>query len=132
MSQRLKAGDLLEVSAPFGNFVLPDTLADPTNTQPIVFMAGGIGVTPVLSMLKTLVQRGAKAPMYLLYAVNNSASHAFDNEFEEIARVNPSFNYHVVYSEPKDGDKQVRFMRNFFSFVFHFTLVFASLLSFCC
>lgn len=51
------------VEGPYGEFVhLPDTCP-----QGAVFIAGGVGITPILSMLRTARDRGATAPMWLIY-----------------------------------------------------------------
>lgn len=78
-----------------------------TSPDPVVFMAGGIGVTPVLSMLRTLTEEGSKAPLYVMYAVQNSGFHAFDDIFKSISTQFPNVKYHVLYSDPKAEDKQV-------------------------
>jgi nitric oxide dioxygenase len=101
MNERLKVGSIVELSSPFGNFLLKE---DHNTTEPIVFLAGGIGITPVVSMLRTLTENGSKAPLYVLYAVRSSEYHAFHDAFKSISTQFPNVKYHVLYSEPKSND----------------------------
>ena len=73
----LQPGDALKISEPMGDFVLPkDT------TIPLVFVVGGIGVTPVRSMIKWLLDKQEKRDITLIYGVRNSSEVAFSELFE--------------------------------------------------
>jgi len=104
LNERLSVGSIVELSSPFGNFVLKEDRI--TSTEPIVLLAGGIGVTPVISMLRTLTENGSTAPIYVLYAVRNSEYHAFHDAFKSISTQFPNVTYHVLYSGPKSNDVQ--------------------------
>lgn len=71
LHQRLKVGDIVQLSAPSGGFVLPRT-----SPQPIVLLAGGIGITPFINLLETLPDRDP-LDVTLYYANLNSDTHAF-------------------------------------------------------
>ena len=73
----LKAGDVVSARAPSNNFAL-----EPSST-PIVLLAGGIGVTPVVSMAATLTARGH--PYRFFYAGRTRAQLAFLSEIEALA-----------------------------------------------
>lgn len=62
----LKPGTKVEMVEPEGDFVLPD---DPK--RPLVFVAGGIGITPFRSMVKYLSDTKAKRDIHLIYALND-------------------------------------------------------------
>jgi len=104
LAERLKVGDTVELSSPFGNFGLKKEQQE--SNEPLVFLAGGIGVTPVLSMLKVLTKSRSKAPIYVLYSVKNSKFHAFDETFKSMMKNFPNVKYHVLYTEPQTEDKQ--------------------------
>lgn len=87
-------------------------------------MAGGIGVTPVLSMIRTLTEQGSSAPLYVMYAVQNSNFHAFDDVFKSIVTQYPNVKYHVFYSDPKSEDKQVCFLEPCFINIILFCSIF--------
>ena len=79
----LCVGDILETRAPAGEFSL---LAD--TTRPIVLMAGGIGITPMISMLRHIVFEGLRTrhirPVWLFYAARTLSERAFDAEIAEL------------------------------------------------
>ncbi|MGW4245401.1 molybdopterin dinucleotide binding domain-containing protein, partial [Nocardia sp. NPDC004722] len=69
----LEVLDRVEISAPAGQFVIPADL-----DNPVVMLAGGIGITPFLSYLETVAATGTTAPALVLhYGVANSADHPF-------------------------------------------------------
>jgi uncharacterized protein len=94
-------GDTLQVRAPAGHFHL-DTAA----STPVVLIAGGIGITPMFSMLRWCAQHQAQRPVHLYFGVRNSAEHAYKALLEELAARLPQFTLHVVYSKPLPEDAQ--------------------------
>lgn len=73
-----KPGLKLDMSDPMGDFVLPkDT------TIPLLFVAGGIGITPMRSMLKWLHDTAEKRDVQLIYAVGNVENAVFTDLFNE-------------------------------------------------
>lgn len=80
----LKPGDEIVVSGREGDFVLPQ---DPE--KKMVFIAGGIGITPFRSMIRYLADRGTQRPIILLYSNKTAPDIAFGKLFDEAAsRVN--------------------------------------------
>lgn len=72
----LQPGSEIMMSSPMGDFVLPkDT------SKPLVFIAGGIGVTPMRSMIKYMVDAKDQRTVHLIYAANNISEVAFDELF---------------------------------------------------
>lgn len=75
------------IRGPFGgDFSLPENKG-----SHVVFIAGGIGITPFLSMSSFVAEKGFPLPITLLYANRNEKSSAYLKEIEEIARRNPNF-----------------------------------------
>jgi uncharacterized protein len=97
----LQQGDTIEVKAPAGRFVL-----DPEPTISTVLIAGGIGITPLLSMLRAGLATHASRTIHLYYGVRRGGEHAFRQELAQLARLHPSFHANVVYSQP--GAEDVR------------------------
>jgi ferredoxin-NADP reductase len=93
------AGQTLQVRAPSGHFHL-DTLAH----TPVVLIAGGIGITPMMSMLRWCAQHQPERVVHLYYGVRNSAEHAYKAVLEDMARTLPQLRLHVVYSKPLAED----------------------------
>ena len=74
----LKNGDLVSVSEPMGDFVLPKDAQ-----IPIVFVAGGIGITPMRSMVQWLTDIREKRNIVLIYATKTLNKFAFRKLFEK-------------------------------------------------
>ena len=74
----MQPGDTIEAVNPEGDFVLPD---DPA--QPLVFVAGGIGITPFRSMLKMMHDTKQLRPIQLIYAAKTADEFAFKDELAE-------------------------------------------------
>lgn len=88
---RSKPGERIMMSQPMGDFVLPKD-----KTLPLVFVAGGIGVTPVRSMLKWLADSGEKRNVRAIYAAHDNESVAFKELLERAAKVT-----YVLQNPPK-------------------------------
>ncbi len=77
----LSAGTLAYVDGPHGNFTT-DTEA---NAPGFVFVAGGVGLAPIMSMLRTLADRGDRRPMHLIYGAGTWENVLFRDELESLA-----------------------------------------------
>ncbi len=96
----IEEGHRIEVGPPCGEFTV-----DPTNiTKPIVLIAGGIGVTPLLSMAKSIVLANPSAELYFVQAARNSKVQAFADELSDLADAGPNVRTKVVYDAPLAGD----------------------------
>src|SRR3546814_14325611 len=71
INDKLRVGDVLDVSAPRGNFTLR-----PGGT-PVVFLSGGIGATPVLAMLHVLAAEESSREVWWFYGARNRSEHPF-------------------------------------------------------
>jgi nitric oxide dioxygenase len=94
-------GATLEVGPPCGEFTLDPAQA---NGRPIVLLAGGIGVTPLLSMLKSLAHQRVQTPVHFIQAAQNSRVHALANEVRRVAEDRPNVCVHVRYDKPLAHD----------------------------
>jgi nitric oxide dioxygenase len=97
----IAVGQHIEVGPPCGEFTLDPTTID---DRPIVLLAGGIGVTPLLSMAKALHKAAVKNPVYFLQAAKNSRVHAFADEVRHLSSSASNFKTHVIYDTPLEGD----------------------------
>jgi len=96
----VQVGDLLQVRAPSGQFFL-----DADAKEAIVLIGGGIGITPMMSMLRWSLEHRPQRDIHLYYGVRNGADHAFKSALSELAASNPCLHLHIVYSRPEDGDR---------------------------
>lgn len=99
LHDNVRVGDELELGPPCGEF----TLAPESCEGPVVMLAGGIGVTPLLSMAKALVAHDSPAPLYFLQAARNSRVHALGQEVRALAREG-NVKTHILYDEPLEDD----------------------------
>ncbi len=98
---RVHVGDMLQVSAPRGSFTLPE------GDSPVVLLSAGIGATPVLSMLYSLVSN-AKREVWWCYGARNGNEHPFAAEARKLLTDLPNSRSFIVYSQPGEGDQQGR------------------------
>ncbi|MCE9661712.1 MAG: 2Fe-2S iron-sulfur cluster binding domain-containing protein [Burkholderiales bacterium] len=104
---QVRDGDVLRVKAPSGHFFI-----DPDATVAAVFIAGGIGITPMMSMLRWCIANQPERAVHLFYGVRNSADHAFKELLEELAGSHRRLQLHVAYSSPAPDDVQGRDYRH--------------------
>lgn len=97
----IEPGDQLQIGPPCGEFTV-DT--ETTATKPIVLLAGGIGVTPLLSMAKSILQANPEASIHFVQAARNSKSHAFADELRNLSQIGSNVQTRVVYDAPIAGD----------------------------
>ncbi len=96
----IQEGHCLELGPPCGEFTL-----DPASvTKPIVLIAGGIGVTPLLSMAKSLIRTKPAATIHFIQAARNSKVQAFADELRQVAAGLPNVSTKVIYDAPLPGD----------------------------
>ena len=99
LHDRLAEGDVIEVAAPRGAFCLEED-----SPRPVLLLAGGIGVTPLLSMLYRLAQSARRA--WLLHAVENGEVHALGAEAAALAALAPDrITVRNVYRAPTAQDR---------------------------
>jgi ferredoxin-NADP reductase/MOSC domain-containing protein YiiM len=96
-----RVGHHVSLRAPAGQFVL-----DVGGYRPVVLIAAGIGVTPLVAMLQAHLARGATGiPVYLMYGVRTPAHVAFRDELDSLARAHPSLRVRYVYSRSDAGGR---------------------------
>jgi ferredoxin-NADP reductase len=76
--ERLRVGEVIEVDGPKNNFALEDAPA-------YVLIAGGIGITPSISLLRTAADRGDRRPFLLVYANRTEADIVLAEELTGLA-----------------------------------------------
>ncbi|WP_151757994.1 hypothetical protein [Dictyobacter vulcani] len=99
LHEHVQIGDTLLISAPAGMFTL-----DTTRTNPVAFIAGGIGLTPLLSMLQTVVKQQPERSAQLVYAVRDHHFHAFAEELQQLAAQNPAISHTIFYENGTEED----------------------------
>ncbi|MER5445483.1 globin domain-containing protein [Streptomyces sp. NPDC002766] len=89
---RVREGDVLELSAPYGDLVLEDA-AD----TPLLLASAGIGVTPMVAMLARLAETGHRAPVTVVHGDRSPADHALRADHEAYSEKLPDAAVHFWY-----------------------------------
>lgn len=90
----VERGAVLEVGQPCGEFTF-DCTAD--TDHPAVFLSGGVGITPVISMLHAVVDARIERDIFFIHAARSRRVHAFANEVRQLAARHPRVNVHVYH-----------------------------------
>lgn len=83
---KLQPNQEVEISGPFGFFVLPKEI-----DYPIVFLAGGIGITPLITMIEKLVAMKHGREYYMFYSNREEKDIAYRKELEKLDSENENF-----------------------------------------
>lgn len=102
INAHLKAGDTVQVMAPQGRFFVP---LDPSAHRHHVGIAGGSGITPILSIMKTVLAREPMSRFTLLYGNRSLQSTMFKEELEDLKNryLTRLVLHHVFSDEPTDS-----------------------------
>jgi ferredoxin-NADP reductase len=96
---RVQVGDVLDVRAPAGTFLI-----DPLAAEPIVLIGAGIGITPLVSMLEAVLHTGRRREVFALLGFRNGREHPFKDRMSRLAEGHPEIQIHVSYSAPLGED----------------------------
>ena len=99
LKSRVRVGDVVDVSAPRGGFVLR------AGEGPVVLLSAGIGATPVLAMLEALEASGSRREVWWLHGARNRESHAFALDVRRLVAALARGRSYVCYSRPAAGDE---------------------------
>lgn len=100
MHENVSVGDRLPVRAPMGRFLL-----NRGGFKPIILIAAGIGITPLLAMLKAHIARGPNCPfVYFVHCCRNRRLQPFRDELDELQK-HPKVSILHIYDEPDDCDQ---------------------------
>lgn len=91
---KLSPQDSIKLAGPSGNFVLPPT------SEPVIFIAGGMGIAPFFSMIKSEVAKNSHRPMTLFYGNQEQQDAAFLSELKDFATRKNNFKLVLALSQP--------------------------------
>jgi hypothetical protein len=91
-------GSQLRVRAPGGHFYLDRSDA------PVVLVGGGIGITPMLSMLNWCLKAQPGREVWLFYGVRHRAELVMQAQLQALAEQHPDFHLHLCLSDPQPGE----------------------------
>ncbi len=99
LHDRIKVGDVLQASGPRGEFFL-----NRASPRPVVLLSGGVGLTPLVSMLHALKTQTHR-PVQFIHACDNGEVHALRDEVAFLARQRPGVGVHYCYRFPTEHDR---------------------------
>src|SRR6516225_5306180 len=94
----LQVGDRLQVTGPYGVFTLREGDND------LVFIGGGAGMAPILSLLRSMAERGLTRKATFCYGARTRKDLCFESELRKLEQKLPDFQYVPALSEPGDDD----------------------------
>lgn len=98
---QLKEGDIVDVRAPSGGFHLSIN----TNPEsPVVLIGGGVGITPLMSMVNEIVETNSQREVWILFGARNRSEHLFREELEKATRSRANIRLHIAYSRAQPED----------------------------
>ncbi|QYJ23560.1 NO-inducible flavohemoprotein [Achromobacter sp. ES-001] len=100
LHDRLQEGDVLDVAPPQGDFYLQEN-----SDAPVVLLSGGVGLTPMVSMLNHLVRTDDKRQIRFVHGCRNRAVHAMRDHVNRIAAERGNVRKAVFYEEVGHADK---------------------------
>lgn len=93
-----RRGAVLSVAPPAGEFVLEDA------EGPAVLISGGVGVTPMISMLEAAADGGLHRPIWSVHGTQNSRVHPMAEHIRKLSRRSKGVTSVAFYEEPVAGD----------------------------
>jgi ferredoxin-NADP reductase/MOSC domain-containing protein YiiM len=99
IDEKVRTGDVLDVSSPRGNFTLRPKDA------PVVLVSAGVGVTPVLAMLHALATEASQREVWWIHGARNGKERPFAQETQRLLNGLPHTHRHIRYSAPEPDER---------------------------
>ncbi|RZL92776.1 MAG: NO-inducible flavohemoprotein [Variovorax sp.] len=100
LHDHVNKGDVVRLTPPFGSFHV-----DMQATTPVVLISGGVGLTPLVSMLKSVLKNTDREVVFV-HGARNSSVHAMKERVKASADTNPRLTSIVFYDAPLESDVQ--------------------------
>ena len=97
LHDHVRPGAILQVAPPAGEFVLEEP------ERPVVLLSGGVGLTPVISMLESIAASDLRSPTWWVHGAQNGAVHALGDRVREL-RATKGISAAAFYADPAAGD----------------------------
>lgn len=100
LHDKARVGTVLEATPPAGEFYLP-----PDQKRPVVLLSGGVGLTPMVSMVEAIASRHPDLPAYYIHGTTNRGTHALDTQMRHLARSHGNISVSTFYeqNDPSSG-----------------------------
>ncbi|MFU9138801.1 benzoate 1,2-dioxygenase electron transfer component BenC [Erwinia tasmaniensis] len=104
LSKRARPGDALTLTGPQGSFYLRAV------TRPVLMLAGGTGLAPFLSMLRTLARGELSFPVHLVWGVNRDSDRVKLEELASLAQQMPLFSYRICVADSASTERRTGYV----------------------
>nr|WP_204670970.1 NO-inducible flavohemoprotein [Gracilibacillus alcaliphilus] len=98
LHETIQEDDILELSAPAGDFVLDN------EERPLVLISGGVGLTPLICMLEAAVTEQPQREIYYIHAAKNERVHALQQRINEITDQYKQVKAFTIYEQPEQAN----------------------------
>ena len=98
LTEEVKAGQSLSCIQPAGIFTL-----DKAKKSSLVFIGAGSGITPLMSMIKSALQKKEYKQVVLIYSNRNEDAVIFRKQLDQLAATHAHFKFALTYSQPHDA-----------------------------
>ncbi|MDF0489944.1 NO-inducible flavohemoprotein [Sphingomonas sp. H39-1-10] len=96
----VQVGDVLESTPPAGDFFLAET-----PQRPVILLSGGVGLTPMVSMVEAIAADHDTLEAHFIHGTVNSDTHAMDAHVRALAKGHGNISVATFYSEPQEKDR---------------------------
>lgn len=100
LHDQIQVGDVLSATPPAGDFFLADQPA-----RPVVLLSGGVGLTPMVSMVEHIAKAHPELKAHFVHGSLNSGVHALDGHVRSLAKDHGGVSVTTFYSDPLAGDR---------------------------
>src|SRR5699024_10921977 len=102
LHKQVEEGSILPISAPGGDFILDDK-----DERPLVLISGGVGITPMMSMLEAVIKSQPQREVIFIHAAKSGNVHAMKDRVDEIAKNHSQVSAYTIYENPRTEDEGV-------------------------
>jgi len=99
LHDQIEEGDIVQTTPPAGDFFLPDA-----PERPVVLLSGGVGLTPMISMVETIAAKHARLEAHFVHGTTSSETHAMDDHVRNLSARHGNIRVATFYSDPLDRD----------------------------
>lgn len=97
LHESVNEGSVLPLTAPAGDFFL-----NRNDNRPIVLLSGGVGITPMMSMLETVIHTQPNRKVVFIHAAKSDNYHAFKDRINTISKQHANVSSYTLYSQPEN------------------------------
>lgn len=99
LHDQVALGTVIKVTPPAGDFFL-----DHSHTAPVVLVSGGVGLTPMMSMLEAISATTPERPTWHIHGALNGRVHAMAARMRQLTAQAKGIRTHIFYAAPEAGD----------------------------